>query len=307
MDIGCVLKDIFEEECKVLKQLQAGLRCKTYLIENKGNKYIFQIYKDNTIYQAEKKYKILNMFDEKYIPKAYKYGVYDTYSYLVTEYKNGDSVNNIYSNNEKFSLTEISDELAYTLFKIHSIKKENVFGWITDKDIIENKKLSDYINSEYERLLGNLYNIEDSIKCNILNKAKQSIKIIEEKSKDKRTSCLCWYDINPDNILVSKKDNRYNLEGVIDPGGARFGIEEWDLAFIKMELCKNKKEFINLLNFYSKYNKTEIDMELLEALTVFVELDDMTVRILDKIALPIPYESNFSEEIKLVEKLYHIE
>lgn len=51
---------------------------------------------------------------------------------------------------------------------------------------------------------------------------------------------ICWYDINPNNILVN--DNS-SITGFLDPGGARFAPKEWDLAFIKMDLCQNNKEY----------------------------------------------------------------
>ena len=70
-----------------------------------------------------------------------------------------------------------------------------------------------------------------------------------------------------------------------------------DLSFIKMEVCRNKEEFDKFLNYYRMYSNYDVNLKLLNALTVIVELDDMAVRILDKINLPIPYDSNFKEEI----------
>ena len=49
------------------------------------------------------------------------------------------------------------------------------------------------------------------------------------------------------------------------------------------------------------YSNYDVNLKLLNALTVIVELDDMAVRILDKINLPIPYDSNFREEINALE------
>ena len=48
---------------------------------------------------------------------------------------------------------------------------------------------------------------------------------------------------------------------------------------------------------------SEINEELIEALCVFVELDDMIIRILDKIELPVPYCSYFEEIIKKYNKI----
>ena len=299
MKIDSILKEVFEFPCKIIKKIQTGLRCQTYIVEVNKRKYIFQIYLENTIYQAKKKNDLLKLFNLNQIPKAYKYYECDDFAYLITEFKEGTNLNEIRKYSD-FDLKDVSKEIASVLYKIHSVKN-NVFGWITNNTIFENDKLIDYIKFEHNRLTANLNSLDKQLKNNILSKTQKAVKIIEKKTNDIKESCLCWYDINPDNILIEKKD-RYCLSAILDPGGARYGIPEWDLAFIKMEVCKNEEEFYSILKNYLEYSKYKIDIELLNSLTVIVELDDMAIRIIDKIDLPIPYDSNFKKEINLIKK-----
>ena len=295
MNINEILKKSFTDEIKIIEKIQSGLRCETYLIEENNKKYIFQIYTENTKYQAKKKYDILNLFDIEIIPKAYKYEEFNDYSYLITKYIEANTLTDNLKN-EKFNFKDIVDELTKTLVKIHSIQKEKVFGWITDNKIIKNEKLIDYINSEYKRLIPDLENLDKQTLEKIKNKIEKVLKIIEEKTKDVLKSSLCWYDINPDNILIEKKEDKFKIKGLLDPGGARYGIKEWDLAFIKMEMLKSEEEFKLLIDYYEKNSKEKVDIELLNALSVMVELNDISFMIVDKVKLPMPYDSNFKEE-----------
>ena len=38
-----------------IKKIQSGFRCKTFLLSNENEKYIYQVYLDDTKYQANKK------------------------------------------------------------------------------------------------------------------------------------------------------------------------------------------------------------------------------------------------------------
>ncbi len=128
--------------------------------------------------------------------------------------------------------------------------------------------------------------------------------IIDDKSKNIAKSCLCWYDMNPGNILISKKEKTYQLEALIDPGGARYGIPEWDIAFIKMQVCRCKEEFDDFLKKYKQINSgISIDMELVNALSVIVEMDVISIEIAENaVILPIPYDTNFKNEIEIIHR-----
>lgn len=299
-----IIENAFIEKVEILKEVKCGLRCETYLVKVKNKKYIFQIYIGDTRYQAKKKYNILKKLNNKFIPKAIKVKENNEYSYLIIEYFEGQSLNYYRKTDTKFSLNDISSELVAILGQVHNISNENKFGWIDDKFIKYNIRFIDYINSEYNRLSINLQNIDLEIKDSILNKAKEAIEVIKNKSDSINKSCLCWYDMNPSNILIRKKENIYKLEGLIDPGGARYGIPEWDIAFVKMQLCTNKEEFDNFLSECQKTNsKIFIDIELIDALSVIVELDVISIELVnDVIILPIPYDTNFKSEIEIIHK-----
>lgn len=53
MKIEDILKEAFENSFEILKKVQAGLRCKTFIVKKNNTKFIFQLYTENTIYQAQ--------------------------------------------------------------------------------------------------------------------------------------------------------------------------------------------------------------------------------------------------------------
>lgn len=298
IDIKNILKDAFKNEVKIIKNIQSGYRCKTYLVEENSQKYILQIYEGDNKYQAKKKYDLLKQLDYRGILKAYKYKKFDQYSYLITEYIEGETLTEILKR-EEYNFSNIVDDFTKILIKIHK-KKSNTFGWITDNSVIENENFVTYIKSEYNRLIHDLDNIDEKVLNSIKAKIEKAIKIIDSRTKNMKIPILCWYDINPDNILIKKENKEYKISGLIDPGGARYGLKEWDLAFIKMETLKSKEEYDLLIKYYEKNSKEKVDTVLIDALSVIVELNDISFMIVDKVRLPIPFDSNFKEEINSV-------
>ena len=284
-------------------ELFGGLRCKTYLLNNEKDKYIYQEYFDSTIYQAKKKYDVINMVQNNkvtdYIAKAYTYSIDKDKTWLLTEYKEGKTVLEL-RNNKDFALTSIAEELAEALNIIHTTPVNHKYGWITDNDVYENDTFSVFLESELKRFSNA---VKDKISPKnykyMIDIAKEKLEKIN-KYESKLIPQLIWFDLNPNNILVNKKNNIYKLSSIIDAGGAKIGIKEWDLAFIKMETCINEEEYQAILNSYKRIDSS-INEELIDCLCIFVELDDMIIRILDKVDLPIPYCSvlkNIIEEIK---------
>lgn len=68
-----------------------------------------------------------------------------------------------------------------------------------------------------------------------------------------------------------------------------------------METCINEKEYKSFLEDYKKLDNSIIE-EVIDQLCVFIELDDKLVRVLDKIKLPKPYATNFSDIIDTINK-----
>ena len=280
-------------------ELFGGLRCKTYLLEKK-DKYIYQEYFENTMYQAKKKYDILNLIqnniNSEFITKAYSYGKDSGKTWLLTEYKKGNSIE-YYRKHDKFIINDISEDLARTLYKIHNISVNSKYGWITDNEVYENETFTAYLESELNRFKSS---VKDSLSEKdfkyMVNLAKEKINIIKKEERNFHPQ-LIWFDLNPNNILVCKESNSYKLSSIIDAGGAKIGIKEWDLAFLKMETCINDSEYKSVLNAYKKIDKT-INEDVIDALCVFIELDDMIIRVLDNVKLSIPYDSSFKDIIK---------
>ena len=289
------------------KELFGGLRCKTFLFQKGKEKKIYQTYSDGATYQAKKKYDIIKLIKETtncdFIPDAYGYVANDNDSWLLTEFKEGKTLDDIRKENKDFNLSLIAEDISRALLEIHSVKGEKTFGWITDNGVFRNDKFYQYLESELERFYTPLSdNLSYEEVKEIFGKSSEAMEFIKNRTET-IDSVITWYDLNPKNIIIEKKDGKYTLSGIIDPGGAKYGIREWDLAFIKFEICQNDEEFNSILNCYSsgleKLGKT-VDIELINTLGIFVEMDDMVISVLDKINLPIPYCSNFKNIIKSI-------
>lgn len=296
-NINEIVDKAFGGKAEITEEIKCGLKCESFLVNCNNKRYVFQIYLDEAIYQANKKYGIFSKIDNSFIPKAVKVGEDKDFSYLITEYVEGNNLYHYMNSDNNFLLKDISKELATTLGNIHNMYTGNKFGWIDDKEINESSTFADYIKSECDRLRKN---IDLDVQEKINRKVEEAIRIIENKNINK--SCLCWYDMNPGNILISEEDGGYKLKGLIDPGGARYGVPEWDIAFIKQQLCRSIEEFQDFLNKYKEVNpEISIDMELVKALSVVVELDVISIELTNNVIIsPIPYDTNFKEEIPIV-------
>ena len=136
-----------------------GIRCNTYIIEEDGNDVIYQEYKGGSYYQAKKKYDILNKISKyantEYIPKCYKYIELKDKAVLYTEYKNAKSLKEIRKLKTNFSISNIAKELCETLYKVHSIKDSDYFGWITDDGCTNgNQSFIKYLEGQFNRFEG---------------------------------------------------------------------------------------------------------------------------------------------------------
>jgi len=286
------------------KELYGGMRCKTVHLSGKED-LIYQEYIENAKYQAKKKFDITNLIHSNVktdlISKALTFEVEDDKSWLVTEYKTGKMLSVIRKEDSNFSLNVIAKDLAKCLFEIHNIKVESKYGWITDNEVFENEKFTDYLKSELRRFKECVENSIDKKHLNImLEKGNECIEMLSEFETSFKPQ-LIWFDLNPNNILINKENGKYSLSAVLDPGGARYGIKEWDLAFLRMEVCKNEEEFQAIFKEYQKLDNT-ISEEVIKKLCIFIELDDMIIRVLDEISLPAPYDTQFKEIIEYIEK-----
>lgn len=279
----------------IKREITSGLRCKTYIVEEDKNIFIYQEYKDNAYYQAKKKYDILRKLQEnnydRFIPKCYKYFNLENKSVLYTELKKGESLNKIRNDKGNFPLSKIAKELSETLYKIHSVKDSKCFGWITDNGCIGLNTLLEFVENEIERVQPVLERKLSAEDLNYIKEKEESVKEYVKSLKNIKPQ-LIWYDLNPENILID--DDK--LSGVVDPGGAKYAIKELDLAFIKMEICNDDNDFQAILSEYKKLEKN-VDERLIDMMGILVELDDIMLRLEENIFIPIPYCSNFKNII----------
>lgn len=172
---------------------------------------------------------------------------------------------------------------------------EMSIGWIGENGVEKKDSFASYIESEIKRNINRIQQVvgEKNIIEDIKSKADKAQAIIRDINNIKPV--ICWYDINPNNILINQKSN---IVGFLDPGGARFSPKEWDLAFIKMDLCKNKEEYEYFIKEYEKESK--INYELLKALSIIVEIDDMAFQLETNTILPIAFDTNFKEIFAII-------
>ena len=283
----------------IKKEIKSGLRCKTYIVEENKNIFVYQEYRDNTYYQAKKKYQILNKIEEnnysKLIPRSYKYFNLDDKSILYTELKKGESLNKIRKDKGYFQISKFAKDFSETLYKIHSIKDSNCFGWITDSGCIGQNNLYDYITNEFERFQPTF---EKKLSIDDFNYIKEQEEYVKEYVKIIKNvkPQLIWYDLNPENILIDGD----KLSGIVDPGGAKYAVKELDLAFVKMEICESDEDFQEILSEYKKLDKN-VDEKLIDMMGILVELDDIMLRLEENIFIPLPYCSKFKNIIEKIQ------
>lgn len=285
--------DKYKEYKKV--EIQSGYRCKTFLLTNQRNKLIYQVYIGYTEYQARKKEYITNLIKSStnisQIPEILDCGRNEKFAYLVSEYKDGIEMEKI--NKNIFNYMTFYKDLSNILVNIHSVDIGDSFGWVSENGVEKRKSFADYIKQEIKRNINRIKLVigeKKEILAYIESKANDALLMIEQINPLKPV--ICWYDINSNNILINSNSE---ITGFLDPGGARFSPKEWDLAFIKMDLCKNKKEFQYFINEYERTKK--INNDLLKALSVIVEIDDIAFQLESNTKLPIAFESNFNEII----------
>lgn len=283
-----------------ISEIQSGYRCKTYLLNDNVTKYIYQVYLGDIKYQAKKKKYVTELITKNLcveeIPKVIEYGENEKFAYLVSEYKCGIEVDEV--KKEDINFKNLYTSLAKILFNIHSINIGEEFGWIGENGLEKKKLFYEYIEKEIKRNIQRIKKIimyDDIILNEITQKATDAIS--ELKKISPVVPVISWYDINANNILI---DENSSITGFLDAGGARFAAKEWDIAFIKMDLCNNKKEFNLFLDNY----KGKINNKLLNILTVIVEIDDIAFQLETKIKLPIAFESNFKNIITKLQKEY---
>ena len=259
----------------VYRVLSGGLVATTLLVRDSKGEYIFQLLDSRYSNQAKKKFYIYNLLENLQlgIPRAIRYGTFEDYSYLTTTRLDGVALSTVVNSISEASRKMVMERLGSDLKRIHSLSVGDYFGWL-GSDVLSTyfENIESYLLSEVERIkqliepkLGiDKWTILEEILRNSISKISQS----------KRAPCLCWYDIQPANVLVTQDNDGFIFSGLLDPGAARLGLPEWDFAHAKVHLCLNNSEFETMSD---SYGKELLDKVLIEAFIPIVICDDLAL------------------------------
>lgn len=254
--------------------LTGGLVATTLLLSIDTNSYVLQLFDETVANQAAKKFYIYGLLEDSDIktPKAIKHGVINQHTYLLTSVLEGNTLRSEFDSITIEDRMLIMREIGSNLRNVHSVNVGNSFGWIEgDHTHTSFHTIEEYLKSEMDRI-GEVIkqNAPSETWVALENLFRSSISVI---STSRGKPVLSWYDIQPDNILIKLVGSSFIFSGFLDPGAARFGIPEWDIAHAKLHLCKDEESFQALLLGYG----SDIDLSLVNSFIPIVIADDLAL------------------------------
>lgn len=231
---------------KVTKSFE-NANCNTvYLLEDNTNKYVLKVAKNSSrISELKKEYSIINSIDQTInVPKVYKYFEDKDYSYILMEYIDGISLENLLK--EKHNKNNVLYELGKLLKDINSIN-------IPDKESGEyylNKQLEKSYNNMQEGLLDK----EEFLINKVQVDQTKLLKTLKENIPKDINICFLHGDFRPKNIIYS--NNKYYI---IDFGLSHIGDYYYDLAIFFYYLNKEERH-----EFLLGYGINDIDENKLQ-------------------------------------------
>lgn len=274
-DLKDLIKEIIGEEVK-FTVLKGGNVALTLLLEKKDKKFILQIWRNDYSNQSIKKHYIYSILKDSRVkvPRVINYGKIEPFTFLVTSFIKGMTLCDVEDGLSIINRHKIMREIGCSLTTIHKLGFEgNYFGWLNGKKLYKKfPNLKSYLESELKRFELSLDNkISKEIWISLESAVRHSIQLLSQFSF---VPSLNWYDIQSNNILVENINGVYSLAGFLDPGAARFGVPEWDMAHAKIHLCKNTDDLISLIEGYG-FNK--LNMEAIDAFIPIVLVDDLSL------------------------------
>ncbi len=270
-----LIKEIMNEEFKFII-LNGGKVASTLLLEKKDKKFILQIWRDDYSNQSIKKHYIYSLLKKSGIkvPRVINYGVVRSFTFLLTSYIKGKTLHDVEYDLSKANCQKVMKEVGVSLSTLHKITLEkDYFGWLNG-NMLDKKfpNLESYLESELRRFELSLENkISKEVWSNLELVIRRSIQII---SKYSCVPTLNWYDIQSNNVLVEKENEVYSLTGFLDPGAARFGIPEWDIAHAKIHLCRNRDDLNSLIE---GYGCNKLNQDITDAFIPIILVDDLSL------------------------------
>lgn len=241
-------------------------------------RYAIQIPTPNAAYQIAKKARIYNLVGEHSsipVPQA-SLQLSNNRPYLIMSYCAGKPLSDCFLTDDK-TCQILFLNIGAIIAELHAkIPAGNSFGWIDQQGIPKPfKKCSDYIGSEAIRIREVLAEQLDASTLHWLEKSiwPQITLLYQLES----SPTFVWYDIHSDNILVQDDTKDLIITGWLDPGAARIGAPEWDLAHACEHLCQTTLEEDCLLDSYASHTGRKTDSHILNAFRALIVLDDLAL------------------------------
>jgi|YNPMSStandDraft_2_1061718.scaffolds.fasta_scaffold01534_9 hypothetical protein len=243
-------------------------------------KLVIQIPKAPAKYQCRKKahlYQLVRQAIGTQVPHATLRQI-DSILYLVMSYCPGVPLSDV-SRVCKLDRKEIVRQLGVLLGNIHErVVVGDLYGWWAEMGLAEGwPTFADYLSAEVLRIQSLLMvrGYSDEVKAII----KRALPVIEPLKALNSKPVLVWYDLHPDNIIVSPTTNPPEISGLLDPGAARVGPREWDLAHAREYVCLNDAEWYSLLAGYATSANEMPDLAACERFRVLILLDDISLNL----------------------------
>lgn len=256
-----------------------GRRSETFMVVVPDRIFYAQIYEGDVKYQALKKALIFNWVQEFCkVPVPIVYGGESKdYSYLLSEAGRGKPLRQVLDKVVGIFRAALYIQVGKQLAEIHSrIPAKSGYGWITDSGVEKSFcTWKGYLEVELNRILTTIekqVNPEDYLK-------------IEHKLRSTDISTLyqdpvlVWFDLNLDNLLASKLPTDWRISCWLDPGAARFGPPEWDIARAKVHLCKIPSDFTAFMSGYHSFSSVINKTTHLDGFEFLVRADDLALAI----------------------------
>ena len=151
------------------------------------------------------------------------------------------------------------------------------FGWIRSHPADACfRTFHEYMQSESARLAPT---VSSAFASTAARFRKDMAELLDAARGRDQHAVLVWYDIQPENILIEWGDRDVSVTGWLDPGAARMGVAEWDIAHAMEHLCSSEAEQAMFVASYESTAGKDLDRPLISSLRRLVLWDDAVLAI----------------------------
>lgn len=240
-----------------IRQFENALFNKVYFINATNGKYVIKIAIGDTKKQELKREKYIIKFLENKmaVPTILMYNEFDGISYVLMEYIEGKTLQNLLSDNNTDKISRIHS-LGQTLNEIHKIK------------LIEHYNYFEILNCQLQKaesnMNNNLLDPEEFIIDGTYLEPKQVLNELTIYKTEAGDICLLHGDFRPKNIIYNEKNV------VIDWGFYDIGDPYYDIAIILYYF--NQKEQAAFLNGYGIQSLDYARLRYFDYLSKFINV-----------------------------------